>query len=329
MTHAIITVTLNTAIDRVVEVPHLALGSHVVGRRLRRYPAGKGINVSRALATLGQTSAATGLVGRDELGLYRQFLADSTDGRCTCELIATGAQTRENITLLDPASTTETHIRERGDEVTPADIQRITTRISELVTPSAIVTICGSLPPGFDLADLRKLIQAAQTRGARIALDLDGRVLRDLLACRSDAPPLTSLWLIKPNLSELAEVIDATPPDDPAALAAFAAPLCEHADTVVVTCGPRGAILITADHAWYGNILLAPDRAQHTVGCGDCMLAGLLHAAARNLDPPAHLRRGLAVAAANLRNPGAATFSAADVSVLEPQAHIERLALPN
>ena len=58
----IITVTLNPALDTVLESPKFGVGKHVSATRVVSYPAGKGINVSRALAAIGVRSVATGFV---------------------------------------------------------------------------------------------------------------------------------------------------------------------------------------------------------------------------------------------------------------------------
>ena len=60
----IVSVTLNPAVDWVLEAPNFKVGSHIRARRIGWYPAGNGINVSRVLATLGTRSVATGFIGR-------------------------------------------------------------------------------------------------------------------------------------------------------------------------------------------------------------------------------------------------------------------------
>jgi len=131
--------------------------------------------------------------------------------------------------------------------------------------------------------------------------------------------------LIKPNLSELAQMTGAAPPDESAALASFAAPLCAKVDILAITCGADGAVLVTADQAWHGRIESDPNRVQHTVGCGDCMLAGLLDAAADDLSPPQVLCRGLAAATANTLQPTAAAFNGKDLPQLESRCVIEAI----
>ena len=59
----IITVTLNTALDRTLSVPSFRLGQRHRCVDTVTMPGGKGINVARALKLLGEPVIATGLTG--------------------------------------------------------------------------------------------------------------------------------------------------------------------------------------------------------------------------------------------------------------------------
>jgi len=175
----IITVTLNTSVDRTLEVPRLAVGGHLKGRLLRLQPGGKGVNVSRCLAALGVPSIITGLVGSTELGLFRASFAGTP---ATVELVPIAQPTRTCTTLLDPELGTDTHIREQGPTVTPQEIAALGARLRTLASPDALVVFCGSLPPGMDNAHLTGLIATCRECGAQVAADLNGPQLAAALA---------------------------------------------------------------------------------------------------------------------------------------------------
>ena len=59
----IITVTLNAAIDKTLSVPNFRAGRRHRASQSLTLPGGKGVNVARALKTLGQPVIATGLAG--------------------------------------------------------------------------------------------------------------------------------------------------------------------------------------------------------------------------------------------------------------------------
>src|SRR5436853_6550653 len=59
----IITVTLTAAIDKTLEVPNFRLGRRHRAVEQTSMAGGKGVNVARALKTLGQPVIATGVAG--------------------------------------------------------------------------------------------------------------------------------------------------------------------------------------------------------------------------------------------------------------------------
>jgi 1-phosphofructokinase len=331
----VITVTLHTAVDRVLEVERLAPGAHVRARRLGRYPAGKGVNVSRALATLGIASIATGFVGRDEKDWFEADLGRG--GLIMPRLLAVDGPTRENITLLardakSPAKSpanfpADLHVREDGFDVTRQQVQCLIELLDQTAGRDDVVVFSGSLPPGMSPDDLLACVATLARRGIRVALDTGGTTLRHVLRHTADAG--TRMWLIKPNATELAECLDTTAAANPAAVANQAMRLMTQADWIAATAGREGAALAGQGGMWIGCVTDMPQTAVNTVGCGDCFLAGLLAGLLTGLltgleaDAPRHaLRQALAVAAANTAAPGAADFDPALAAALKQQTQV-------
>ena len=63
LTPVIVTVTLNAAIDKTLDVANLQIGQRHRCQRGTTLAGGKGINVARALKRLGEPVVATGLAG--------------------------------------------------------------------------------------------------------------------------------------------------------------------------------------------------------------------------------------------------------------------------
>ena len=82
--------------------------------------------------------------------------------------------------------------------------------------------------------------------------------------------------------------------------------------TVVVSLGGDGAVLVTADRV--AHAVATVTDPQSTVGAGDCLLAGLLHALSRGDDPADALATGVAWGAAAVGLPGSRVPSPADVA---------------
>lgn len=76
----IYTVTMNPAIDYVMEVGALDSGGTNRSRGESYYPGGKGINVSVVLKSLGMESTALGFTGR----LCRQSAGGDAKGKRNC-----------------------------------------------------------------------------------------------------------------------------------------------------------------------------------------------------------------------------------------------------
>lgn len=294
----VVAVTLNPALDLVYEVPGLRLGRHQRGRCRLRRAAGKGVNVARALATLGCRCVAAGLVGCGEL---REYEAELGPRGIECRLVTVGGRTRTNITLIDPDGGGETHIRDAGFQVAPADLAPLAAALRELAGAGRVVIFSGSLPPGMRPEDLAALVDLCAGCGSAVAVDTGGAGLR---ALKPDAA-----WFVKPNRTELEEFAGRRAPDE-AAMLELGAALQSRAAEVVISCGPAGAFLLAAGGAWRGQPA-APPGVVSTVGCGDALVAGFVAARIGGADPPAALRRGLAVATAAAATAGPGEFDPA------------------
>lgn len=319
---SIITVTLNTALDRVLEVEDFHVGEHVLAREALRYPAGKGINVSRGLARIGRDNIATGFVGQAEMQEFEHLLKAAGPGRSLCQLLAARGATRENITILDPKNHTDTHVRTTGFELTRRDLQRMVSKLGLLARPGAMVVLAGSLPPGLDMADFDTLMYVCLGGGAKVVLDVGGRLLAESTSldttglAEAEPEPVGGsggskmLWMVKPNRRELAEALgldrDALRSEQDVIDAGRR--VARRVAWVVVTLGAAGALLFTQGRAWRAKCEVSADEVVNTVGCGDCMLAGLLDAQAEGLGPEDVLRRGVATGSANAMAAGVAGF---------------------
>ena len=113
----IITVTLNTAIDKTLAVPNFRLGRRHRTVEQTSMPGGKGVNVARVLKTLGQPVIATGLAGGADRHAHRR--AADRSSRCS-DFVRIGEESRTNTAVIDPTTGEQTEINERGPRVTRA-----------------------------------------------------------------------------------------------------------------------------------------------------------------------------------------------------------------
>lgn len=306
----IITVTLNPALDKSVEIPGLLINEVNRAISVRIDAGGKGINVSKALRQLGSDTIATGFLGGSAGGVIREAL--DRDGIQNAFVMVPG-QTRTNLKVFDPENRTYTDINEPGEPVPPDALDALYERIDSLASPGDTVLFAGSSPAGVDDDLPARWASCLQKRDVRIAADLDGPRLAAMVAAKPS--------LIKPNARELFEVLG-LPDITPGTLATAARTLVgKGVELVVVSMGAQGALFADQDGVW---LAAGPAvDAVSTVGAGDMLMAGLLHGLARGDGRLEMIRFAMAAATAKVLCPGSSPPSMEEVQRFIPQIVIE------
>jgi 1-phosphofructokinase family hexose kinase len=301
----IVTVTLNPALDRTLEVPGFAVGRHAKARLVALIPAGKGVNLARGFAALGAQATACGLVGEGEKEAYRRSL--EADG-VACALTPIQGITRTNTTILDPQSGTTTHLREQGFLVAEGDMQRLRGRLAALLGGGGVtVAFSGSLPPGVGAEAFASLLVQCAEAAATVVVDSSGDAL-----CA--AVGTGRVHTIKPNLLELGQCLGAQVQQDEAP--ARAAELLDKVDTVLLTLGEQGAYAVRADGAVGMACRVDESRIRNVVGCGDAFLAGWLYGVEQGGSVEDALRWAVACGAASAMTDTTAGYTREDVEAM-------------
>jgi tagatose 6-phosphate kinase len=308
----ILCVNPNAAIDKTVVVEHFSLNAiHRPSFELA-LPGGKGCNVARVAKALGQQPVVTGWVG----GHAGQFIEDGlrAEGIDTA-FIHTAVESRDCLSILDPASGTMTEIYERGRPVAPEELEAFYSLFKTWLPKVELVTLSGSLPPGVPADFYAKLICTAREVGVRVILDSSGEPLRrgleegrpDLLKC--NRAELSGL-LGKPleSLDDLRREIRG-----------LAGKQCQQ---VVITLGGAGAVAADGEKIWLAQ---APRvEAVSAVGSGDAFLAGLACGLLEKRPLEDALRLAIAAGSANALQIGAGRLKVADVELLLEQVKVAR-----
>ncbi len=266
----VVTVTLNPAVDRVLEAPNFHVGEHSQGRRVALYPAGKGINVSRVMASLERRSICAGFVGHKELGMFEEYLERVGHGRIVTQLMVVRGATRDNITIVDPVNDTETHLRERGFTVQREDVRRITSKLGMLAREGTVIALSGSIPMGMTPDDLVEIVRRCRRQGAWVCVDTSGKPLESLRG--------HELWMAKLNQHELRTLTGMDTDDVDQVVKAAKAHAKVYggpAAHVAATMGEHGTVLVTPKGEWRAWASIHPGLLISTVGCGDALLAGM------------------------------------------------------
>ncbi len=287
----IITVSLNPAVDRLIEIEKLVPGEHQLGTELGRTPGGKGVNVSRVLAKMGVPSTATGFLGQANRNDFAEFLASDL---VTDEFVMLPGRTRENVTLADKATGLDTHIRDKGLAPDSADIGTIIQKLKKLAGTNSVVVFSGSLPPALSPEQFAEMIEVCNSQGASVVVDTSGPALTAATKCK--------LWLAKPNAKELSELTGKELSSDDALLKA-ARDLQPGVQCILLSKGEGGALLLTPDECLKAVLTEPVKNILNTVGCGDTLLGVFLGGLYKKLSTADALRGAIAAASASACHP--------------------------
>jgi 1-phosphofructokinase len=292
----IVTLTLNPSVDRTVEVEELARGEVMRALGVRVDPGGKGINVSRALATHGLPTRAVVTVGGAE-GEHLVTLLRGT-GIEIVPVRIRGA-IRSNITVVEPDGTT-TKFNEPGAQLSAEELDAVFAAVKDAVKSAEWLVASGSLPPGTPATVYADLVRSLAGSGTSVAIDTSGPALEAVLS----AGPT----LVKPNREELAEVAGRQLPTIADVVEAAIRLRELGAGTVLASLGADGAVLVDDQGAVHGQTPAVPPLS--SVGAGDAMLAGFLAGGAKGA---AALIEALAWGAAAVLQPGSGMPSPNDI----------------
>lgn len=301
----IITVTLNPALDKTVEIPDFSLDAVNRITAMRTDPGGKGLNVSKVIAKLGGTSTVVGVLG----GTTGRRIADAMDALgIACQFTFVDGETRTNLKVIDPARHTNTDLNEPGLTVDQETLDHMRDALVAAIRPGDIVVLSGSLPKGAPADTYGSWTAACRTAGARVFLDADGEPLAHGLAAKP--------YLAKPNNHELSRLTGRALETADDLLAAARTLIADGVERVVVSMGGDGALFVSANRAYRAEGLRVPVGS--TVGAGDSMVAALAYAAEQGMADADTVRLAVATSAANVMCSGSQAAERSAVDELLP-----------
>lgn len=299
----IVTLTLNPAVDKSTTVGQIVPDQKLRCDTPKFEPGGGGINVSRALRRLGSASTtmfpAGGATGQRLQDLLREEGLEP-------HAVPTAGWTRENFIVVDSSAGQQYRFGMPGTPLTAEEQQQVMAALQALPAPDYLV-VSGSLPPGVEPEFLVDIVRWARSVGAKVVADTSGPALQRVIEA--------GVYLIKPNVGELSKLAGVDELDS-AGLAQAARGLIGEGrcEIVVASLGARGACVVTRELV--DHIPAPAVKKRSTVGAGDSMVAGLVHALAQGQPVREAARLGVACGTAATMNPGTELFRKADVDRL-------------
>ncbi len=287
----IITLTLNPALDKTINVPKLVPDKKLRSTYAKVEPGGGGINVSRAIYKLGGSSDAVYLAGGFTGKHFEELLKSE-------EVISVAlpiqADMRENFVVVDDSANLQYRFGMEGAQVTEPEWQQALQYMQEQ-NDIAYIVASGSLPPGVPADIFAKLAVIAKQKNARLIVDTSGEALQHAVK--------EGLYLIKPNIDELSALCGKEKISKEEILSAARKIIDDGGcEVMVVSMGKEGAMLITKDKQLQ---VTPPDVTVHsTVGAGDSMVGGMVMALSKNWSLEDMLYYGIAAGTAATMNQG-------------------------
>jgi len=301
-THLITTLTLNPSLDKSTHFSGL-LAEQKIRCEIPRYDAGGGgINVSKAILKLGGHSLCIFTSGGSSGEMLETLI---TNQKIESAIIKTKNWTRENFIAVDDLSQSQYRFGFPGNELLDVEIDAILKSIQDL--QSDYLVISGSLNEGVSSDFYQKIAETAKASNIKVIVDTSGEALNKVLE--------TGVYLIKPNIGELAKLIGVERLEMNE-VAPAAQKLIEKgcAEIIVVSLGPQGAVLVTANQT---EFVAAPNVVKKsTVGAGDSMVGAMTWALSQNKSLKEVVQWGVACGSAATMNEGTQLFNVVDASRL-------------
>lgn len=265
----IVTLTLNPALDKSTSVNKLQAQKKLRCKEPVYHPGGGGVNVSRAIKILGGDSLAIYAGGGPAGDKIEELLNKEEVNQ---QRINIKKNTRENLMVLEISTGNQYRFGMPGANLGQEGLQKCLDAIKNLPNDVEYLVASGSLPPDAPDDFYGTIAEIAKSKNIKCLVDTSGKALVKAAEM--------GVCIMKPNLGELSslagkEEISGMEQEE------IAKKIINQgkADILVVSLGPRGAMLVTKETIQY--VVPPTVKQDSTVGAGDSMVGGLILALSR------------------------------------------------
>ena len=298
----IITLTVNPALDKSTHFKGLVPEQKIRCSEPRFDAGGGGINVSKAISRLGGNSLAVFTSGGPLGKMLEELVAKES---IEFQAIPVQTWTRESFVAVDENTNSQYRFGFTGGEITAEEEKAVLDAVANL--KSNFIVASGSLNEGLSSDFYQKVAEIAKKSNSKLIVDTSGEALQKVLE--------TGVYLIKPNVGELAKLVGVERLEMEEVNEAAKKIIAKGgAEIVVVSLGPQGAVLVTKEEY---EFVPAPNVAKKsTVGAGDSMVGGMVWALSQNKNLKEVIRWGVACGSAATMNEGTQLFKFEDANRL-------------
>jgi 1-phosphofructokinase family hexose kinase len=311
----IVTVTLNAAIDRTITVPNFQRGQRHRASAGLPLAGGKGINIARALKTLGVPVVATGFAG----GVTGTRIVEQLSEEAILnDFVRIEGESRTSTAIVDPTGGTYTEIYEWGPSVRREELAILVEKLHYLTQGAELVVFAGSLPRDVDDGFYADAIRDLARRHVPAVLACEGEPLR----LGVEAEPL----LVSPNQREAEALVGQEFHDDEDYELGLERIGELGARNVIVTT-EDGCVALLRDGRQAVRLRAAAPRVEpvSAVGAEDVLLAAFLAARAARRPPEECLRAAVAAGTASTLELGAGRFDPRQAGRIQAGVEVSEL----
>lgn len=307
----IVTLTVNPAIDRTINVDRLAFEDRAYILSSKETPGGRGINSSSVIHAFGGETIAILPAGGTSGVRFEEFLKD-----CGFPVVVVRIRNkvRTNLTIMDRHGLT-VKLNEPGPTLDKAEVAKLDRAVRARLEGVAWLMLCGSLPPGVPDDFYASLIAFAHKKRVKTFLDTDGEALR----LGIEAHPT----VVKPNQAEAERLLNTALLTRTQYLNAAEQISRLGAESVILSLGSRGVV-----GTFKGQIteVIPPHiSVVSPIGAGDALAAAFLWAMQKQDDVYDALRWGVAAGTASAALPGMQFASLEQARALYGQVEVRRV----
>ena len=306
----IITLTPNTGIDYTLQISDFQLNKTIRALDTAWGMGGKATDVSWTLGKLGVPTRALGFAAGQNGVRMEEMLRERG---VETDFVRVEGETRLNVIVVtnDGQST----ITSSSLKASPEHVSDLIARYQKVLNGASCVVMGGSLPGSVSVDFYSEAIAQAKEQHVPVIFDSSGP---SLLAGTKSRPEI-----IKPNLTELGELLGYVPDSQQEIQEAARKLHHEYGSNVIITLGSEGAIAVFREKSYFVRPLSIP--VVSVAGAGDGVLAGMALAYLRKESFEYGLQHGFALAGAILKTLPTADFEVQDYQDLLSQIRIERL----
>lgn len=308
----IVTVTMNPAIDKTVDIDRLEHGGLNRIRNVEMDAGGKGINVSKTIRAIGGESIATGFLGGRSGKIIQEVLREQG---ITTDFVWLDADTRTNTKVVERSGEV-TELNEPGPAATQGQTEELIRKLESYAGENTLFVLAGSIPAGMDKNIYAVIMDRVHAKGAKVLLDADGELFVRGLEAGPD--------ILKPNRVELEQYYHLDYRASEEELVSMGRRLLgKGTEMVAISLGQMGALFVGRD-----GIIRCPGlkvKAHSTVGAGDAMVASLAYSWDRKLSLEDTVTLGMAVSAGAVTTVGTKPPTMDVVEELKKQVVMNRI----